>query len=265
VLVEPDIDTFNLDLSEIESKITSKTKAIMLVHLYGRICWNEEVKELAKKYNLLIIEDNAQAIGARWKNDVKSGTLGDAAGLSFYPGKNLGALGDSGAVSTDDDALGLIIRSLANYGSQTKYINDYKGLNSRMDEIQAAFLRIKLKYLDSENIQRRKIASFYLKEIVNEKIILPVIEGMLPESHVWHLFVIRSKRRDDLQRYLSGEGIQTLIHYPVPPHKQKCYSEMNGLSFPVTEQIADEALSLPISPVMEFNEIERIVECINKF
>ncbi|MDR3338555.1 MAG: DegT/DnrJ/EryC1/StrS family aminotransferase, partial [Candidatus Symbiothrix sp.] len=267
VFVEPDIRTYNLSIPDIEAHIAAKTKAILVVHLYGRTCWSEELETLAAKYRLKIIEDNAQAIGAFYHGKglrKRTGSLGDAAGNSFYPGKNLGALGDSGAVSTNDAELATLVRALANYGSRKKYIFDYQGLNSRMDEIQAAFLSIKLKYLDNENEIRKKIADCYVKKIKNEKIILP----LLPENkdaHVHHLFVIRTKNRDELQAYLESNGIQTLIHYPVPPHKQAAYKGWNERCFPVTEAIHDEVLSLPISPVMEESEIENLIKLLNQY
>ncbi|MDR3260115.1 MAG: DegT/DnrJ/EryC1/StrS family aminotransferase [Fusobacteriaceae bacterium] len=268
VLVEPDIKTFNLDISLVEQAITPKTKAIMIVHLYGRTCWSEELEVIAKKYSLKIIEDNAQAVGAyyHFNDDTKkrTGNLGNAAGNSFYPGKNLGALGDSGAVTTNDEQLASTIRALANYGSAEKYVNKYQGLNSRMDEIQAAFLSVKLKYLDAENEIRRKIADYYLENIKNEQIILPYPTAHR-ESNVQHLFVIRTKYRDELQKYLTKNDIQTLIHYPIPPHKQKAYAEWNSLSFPITEKIHDEALSLPIYSSMENEEVLTIVNLINKW
>ncbi|MEN9907206.1 MAG: hypothetical protein RLZZ540_347 [Bacteroidota bacterium] len=262
VLVEPDLNTYNLDINLIESKITSKTKAIMVVHLYGRVCWSEHLELLAKKYNLKIIEDNAQAIGARWEG-IRTGNLGDAAGFSFYPGKNLGALGDSGAVTTKDTELAKVIRTLANYGSAQKYVNQYQGLNSRMDEIQAAFLNVKLKYVDKEIQIRREIAAYYLENIKNNKIILP--ELVSNEEHVWHLFVIRVKDREKLQLFLQHKGIQTLIHYPIPPHKQVCYPKTQNLKLPFTEQIHDEVLSLPISPVMSMDEVDLVCEALNTF
>ena len=262
VFVEPDLNTYNLDIDLVESKITSKTKAIMVVHLYGRVCWNNKLEDLAKKYNLKIIEDNAQSIGAKW-NGIRTGNLGDAAGFSFYPGKNLGALGDSGAVTTKDKELADVIRALANYGSAQKYVNQYQGLNSRMDEIHAAFLNVKLPYVDKEIINRRAVAKYYLENIKNTKIILP--ESGLNEEHVWHLFVIRTKNRDNLHKYLTDNGIQTLIHYPIPPHKQKCYSDFNSKSLPITESIHEEILSLPISPVMNQEEILKIVKIINEY
>ncbi|MCD4724164.1 MAG: DegT/DnrJ/EryC1/StrS family aminotransferase [Bacteroidales bacterium] len=269
VLIEPDIQTYNLDISLVEQHITSRTRAIMLVHLYGQACWSEELENIAKKYKLKIIEDNAQAIGAIW-NSQKTGSLGDAAGNSFYPGKNLGALGDAGAVTTDDDELAGVVRALGNYGSSKKYINDYQGVNSRMDEIQAAFLSIKLKYLDAENHRRNEIAQYYLNNINHPNIILPQINLKLKTqnsklNHVWHLFPIRHPHRNKLQQYLSKNGIQTLIHYPIPPHKQLAYKEWNKLSFPITEKIHDEVLSLPISPVMTVNEKEIIIKVISEY
>jgi len=263
VLVEPNIDTYNIDISKIEEKITPKTKAIFIVHLQGRVVFSEELKNLATKHDLKIIEDNAQAIGAEW-NGIKTGNLGDAAGFSFYPGKNLGALGDSGAVTTNDNELASVIRAHANYGSNEKYVNIYKGLNSRLDEIQAAVLDIKLKYIDEENSQRRKIATRYISEIKNSKIILP--ENPENENeHVWHVFVIRTAERAALQDHLTNNEIQSLIHYPIPPHKQKAYEEWKNLSFPITEKIHEEVLSLPISPVMSDDEISKVIDVLNKF
>ncbi len=268
VLVEPDLNTYNLDISLVERHITKKTKAIMVVHLYGQVCWSEELAELARKHNLKIIEDNAQAIGAQW-NNIRTGALGDASGFSFYPGKNLGALGDSGAVTTNDDKLADIVRALANYGSRVKYENNHQGLNSRLDEIQAAFLSVKLKYLDAENSLRRQIAQYYCDHIENHDIILPSVYNN-PEikidsnlSHVWHLFVIRTGERRELQKFLEQRGIQTIIHYPIPPHKQKAYSEWNDIHLPVTEKIHHEVLSLPISPVMAMEEVEQVVNVVN--
>ncbi len=263
VFAEPDPETFNLDLAKIEALITPKTKAIMVVHLYGRVCWSEELEALAKKYNLKIIEDNAQAIGAEW-NGIKTGNLGDAAGFSFYPGKNLGALGDGGAVTCKDALLAKTIRALANYGSQEKYVNQYQGLNSRLDEIQAAVLDVKLKYIDAENARRREIAERYIAEINNDKITLPSLPED-PNEHVWHLFVIRTEKRAELQKHLEENGVQTLIHYPIPPHKQKAYKFWNHLSFPLTEQIHQEVLSLPISPVMTNEDVNQVIEKVNNF
>lgn len=261
VLVEPNIENYNIDITKIEENITEKTKAIMIVHLYGRVVFSDELKTLAKKYNLKIIEDNAQAIGATW-NGIKTGNLGDAASFSFYPGKNLGALGDAGAVTTNDETLAKTIRAISNYGSNQKYVNIYQGLNSRLDEIQATALDVKLKYIDKENQRRKEIAARYLSEIKNDKIILPENPKNVDEN-VWHLFVIRTKERERLQNYLTENGIQTLIHYPIPPHKQEAYKDMNDLSFPITETIHNEVLSLPISPVMEEEEIEKLINIIN--
>lgn len=263
VFAEPDAETFNLDLDKIEALITPKTKVIMVVHLCGQVCWSQELEALAKKHNLKIIEDNAQAIGAEWQG-IKSGSLGDAAGFSFYPGKNLGALGDAGAVTCKDDLLAKTIRALANYGSAEKYVNKYQGLNSRLDEIQASVLDVKLKYIDADNDKRRKVAEAYVKGIKNSKITLPTIPAD-PKEHVYHLFVIKTSKRDQLQKYLTENDIQTIIHYPIPPHKQKAYKYYNHLSFPITEKIHDEVLSLPISPVMEENEIQKIIEVLNNY
>lgn len=260
ILVEPDLETYNLDFNKI--KITKRTKAIMIVHLYGKVCFSDELKSFASKNDLKIIEDNAQAIGATWKG-VKTGNLGDAAGFSFYPGKNLGALGDAGAVTTNDAELAKIIKAIANYGSSKKYVNDYIGLNSRMDEIQAAFLNIKIKNIDKENSRRKEIAEYYNKNITNNKIKIPINE--IENEHVWHLYVIRTSNRNELQNYLLENGIETLIHYPIPPHKQKCYKQLNNLKLTITEKIHNEVLSLPISPVMTNEEIQKVVKTINLF
>lgn len=263
VLIEPDIDTYNIDPFKIEEKITERTKSIMIVHLYGQNAMHSEIQRLSKKFNLKLIEDNAQASGAFY-NESRTGSLGDAAGHSFYPGKNLGALGDGGAVTTNDDEMASVIRAIANYGSNKKYVNDYQGLNSRLDEIQAAVLRVKLKRLDEDNRKRQEIAQYYIENIGNPEIILPQIDSII-NSHVWHLFVIRHKQREKLQQYLSKNGIQTLIHYPIPPHKQKAYKEWNELILPITEQIHDEVLSLPISPIITKYEAEKTVAIINNF
>ncbi|PQA94337.1 aminotransferase [Chryseobacterium shigense] len=263
VFVEPDVNTYNIDITKIEEKITSKTKAILIVHLQGRIVFSEELKDLAQKHQLKLVEDNAQAIGAEWKG-IKSGNLGDAAGFSFYPGKNLGALGDAGAVTTNDKKLFETIRAIANYGSNQKYVNIYKGLNSRLDEIQAAVLDVKLKYIGHENGTRREIAKRFISEINNPKIILP--ENPADENeHVWHVFVIRTEKRDELQSYLTEKGIHTIIHYPIPPHKQEAYKEYSHLSFPITEKMHDEVLSLPISSVLEEEEIQTIIKAVNGY
>ncbi|MFY7734925.1 MAG: DegT/DnrJ/EryC1/StrS family aminotransferase [Bacteroidia bacterium] len=269
VLVEPNLQSYNLDIDLIQQAITPKTKAIMVVHLYGQVCWNDKLVEIAKNNNLKIIEDNAQAIGAIY-NGTKTGNLGDAAGFSFYPGKNLGALGDAGAVSTNDDQLAERVRALGNYGSKKKYVNEFQGLNSRLDELQAAFLDVKLKYIDTENQYRRQIAQRYLSEINNPNIILPVpvatqFSPAENKEHVWHLFVIRCEKRDALQNYLAEKGIQTLIHYPIPPNKQLAYKELNHLDFPITNTIHDQVLSLPISPVLTQEEVTKIIEVINQF
>jgi len=263
VFVEPCLDSYNIDIDNIENKISDRTRAIMVVHLYGRVCWSEKLASIALKYNLKIIEDNAQAIGASF-NGIKTGNLSDAAGFSFYPGKNLGALGDSGAVTTSNSKLAEAIRAIANYGSNQKYVNTYTGLNSRMDEIQAAFLSVKLKYIDKENSIRRTIAKYYIDNIKNSKITLP-LNPEFPENHVWHLFVIRTINRDVLQKYLTDNNIQTIIHYPIPPHKQNCYSKYNNISLPITEKIHNEVLSLPISPVMKESEVVRIIDVMNKW
>ncbi|MBD8084611.1 DegT/DnrJ/EryC1/StrS family aminotransferase [Chryseobacterium caseinilyticum] len=261
VLVEPDLNNYNIDITKIEDKISPKTKGIMIVHLYGRIIFSDDLKNIAAKHNLKIIEDNAQAIGAEWKG-IRSGNLGDAAGFSFYPGKNLGALGDGGAVTTSDDELAKTIRALANYGSNQKYINIYQGLNSRLDELQAAVLDVKLKYIDTDNDRRREIAERYVLEVKNPNIILPELLDNGKE-HVWHLFVIRTSEREKLQNYLTENGVQTLIHYPIPPHKQGAYREMNELHFPITDKIHSEVLSLPISPVMSNEEVLKVINVLN--
>lgn len=269
VLIEPDINTYNLDIDLIEQKITDRTKAIMVVHLYGQVCWSTKLEDLAKKYNLKVIEDNAQAIGAEW-NGIKTGALGDAAGFSFYPGKNLGALGDAGAVSTKDDELAQVIRALANYGSKQKYVNEYQGLNSRLDEIQAAFLDVKLKYLEAENQYRRQIAQYYCKNISHPDIILPGRPDFFTTeqsnlTHVWHLFVVRTSNRQKLQDHLAAAGIQTLIHYPIPPHKQLAYKHMNEQTFELTESIHEHVLSLPIGPTLSLDEMKTVVSVVNSF
>ncbi|KAA6340142.1 dTDP-3-amino-3 6-dideoxy-alpha-D-galactopyranose transaminase [termite gut metagenome] len=262
VLVEPDIETYQIDDRKIEAVITSKTKSILMVHLYGRCAYTDKVNELCDNYDLKLVEDNAQAHGCKFKGR-KTGSLGDAAGHSFYPGKNLGALGDGGAVTTSDKELAEIVRALANYGSAKKYVFKYVGHNSRLDEIQAAILDVKLKHLDEDIALRKKIAQYYMAHITNPEIITPIVEDL--DMHVFHIFPIRYKRRDELQKYLAENGVQTVIHYPIPPHKQECYEEWNALSLPITEQIHDEELSLPMSPVMREWEIEKVVEIVNSF
>ena len=266
VLVEPEINSFNIDPFKIEEKITDRTRAVMIVHLYGQNSMHPEIHRMTKKYNLKLIEDNAQAQGCFY-GKARTGSIGDAAGHSFYPGKNLGALGDAGAVTTDNDELADVIRAIANYGSKVKYQNLYRGLNSRLDEIQAAILRVKLPHLDKQNQHRSEIARLYCTNIKNKKIILPIYNDLVGDnfnSQVWHLFVIRSLERNQLQQFLAGNDIQTLIHYPIPPHKQVAYQEWNALSFPITEQIHNEVLSLPISPVMTFEEANRVIEILNQ-
>jgi len=262
VLVEPDISTYNINPDLIEEKITTKTKAIMVVHLYGQAVCMDKIWEIAKKYNLKIIEDAAQAHGAFYQNR-RTGNLGDAAGFSFYPGKNLGALGDGGAVTTNDEDLYLRIKAIANYGSHKKYENIYKGVNSRLDEIQAAILDVKLQYLDSDNSKRRKIAKLYRENIKNPLIILPEVKD--ENSHIWHVFATRVQNRDAFMKYLADNDIQTLIHYPIPPHKQAAYKEWNNLSFPITEKIHREIVSLPISPVMRDDEVNTIIRAANEY
>ena len=267
VLVEPDINTYNLNPDLIEAKITKKTKAIMAVHLYGQVCDMDKINKIAKKHKLKAIEDSAQAHGAIYDGK-RTGNLGDASGFSFYPGKNLGALGDGGAITTNDDELAEAIKAYRNYGSQQKYVNKYKGLNSRLDEIQATILRVKLKHLDADNQKRREIAQYYCDNITNLKIVLPITSHSSPitkKDHVWHLFVIRCKERDELQTYLSNNGVQTIIHYPIPPHKQVAYKELNNLLLPITEQIHSEVLSLPMCPVFSNAEVEKIVRIINEW
>ncbi|MEW4431797.1 DegT/DnrJ/EryC1/StrS family aminotransferase [Paenibacillus pabuli] len=263
VLIEPDIQTYNLDPGKIEQCITVNTKAILVVHLYGQSCNMQPIKDLADKYSLKIIEDCAQAHGSVYDNK-KVGNLGDAGAFSFYPGKNLGALGDGGAITTNDEELYNTLHALRNYGSHKKYENIYKGCNSRLDEIQAPILNEKLKYLDRDNEYRRFIASYYLNNINNRYIVLPYIESE-PSSHVWHLFVIRVTNRKKFIDYMHENEIQTMIHYPIPPHKQKAYKEWNEESFPISEKIHSEVVSLPISPVIELEDIKRIVEVVNEY
>lgn len=262
VLVEPDIRTYNINPDLIEDKITEKTKAIMIVHLYGQAVQTDKIISLAHKYNLKVIEDSAQAHGAVYKGK-KVGNLGDASGFSFYPGKNLGCMGDGGCVTTNDDKLAFKIRALANYGSDRKYHHIFKGINSRLDEIQAAILDVKLPFLDEDNEKRRKISKYYRENIKNPKIILPKTYD--EKAHVWHVFVVRCENRDNFQKYLEENGIQTNIHYPTPPHKQGAYAEWNELSYPVTEKIHSEVISIPISPVLTEEEVMKTVEVINKY
>lgn len=260
VLVEPSLQTFQIDPDKIEEAITPKTKAILIVHLYGQNAYTEKIGQICKTHNLLLIEDNAQAHGCLYQGR-KTGSLGNAAGHSFYPGKNLGALGDGGAVTTDDPLLAETVRALANYGSQRKYVFRYKGRNSRLDEIQAAVLDVKLKHLDDDNAKRKDVAKKYIEGIKNPDIILPHVENW--DSHVFHIFPIMTKNREALQKYLADNGVQTLIHYPIPSHKQQCYKEWADRIYPVTEKIHAEELSLPISPVQTPEETDRIIHLLN--
>jgi dTDP-4-amino-4,6-dideoxygalactose transaminase len=259
VLIEPDINSYQIDDTKIEAAITPKTKAIMIVHLYGRCSYTEKIVELCKKHKLKLIEDNAQAHGCLYHGR-KTGSLGDAAGHSFYPGKNLGALGDGGAITTDDAELAEVVRALANYGSSKKYVFQYRGRNSRLDEIQAAVLNVKLRHLDEDNQRRKEIAKKYISGIKNTNIVLPVVDDW--DANVFHIFPIRTERRDELQEYLSEKRIQTLIHYPIPPHKQECYKEWNELSFPITEQIHNEELSLPMGSMMTDEQVHCVIMCL---
>ena len=279
ILVEPKLNTLEIDDDRVEEVITPKTKAICIVHLYGRNAYTEKIGSLCKKYNLKLIEDNAQAHGCQvpidstQKDDSslftlhssfkRTGSIGDAAGHSFYPGKNLGALGDGGAVTTDDEELAKAIRALANYGSQKKYVFKYTGRNSRLDEIQAAVLDVKLKYLDQDNQHRKDMAKLYINGINNPLITLP--DTLPEEQNVFHLFPILCERRDELQKYLNEKGIGTVIHYPIPPHKQECYKEWNYMVLPITEQIAQQELSLPIGPTISSEEVIFVINLINQF
>lgn len=262
VLVEPKLETYNLNPDLIQEKITMKTKAILAVHLYGQLAEMNQINKIAAQNNLIVVEDSAQAHGAILENR-KAGNLSNAAAFSFYPGKNLGALGDGGAITTNDLDLAKTIRSLRNYGSQEKYKNDYVGVNSRLDELQAAFLSVKLPNLDLENKARKAIANRYLLEIKNDKIILPFWD--FSSNHVFHLFVIRTQKREDLQAYLSKNGIQTMIHYPIAPHQQKALKYWNSLSFPITEKTHNEVLSLPMNPVLTPEEVSFIIRLLNQY
>ena len=266
VLVEPNISTYNIDPIKIKEAITAKTKVILPVHLYGQLAEMPEIMQIAKQHNLLVLEDSAQSHGAQIQGK-KAGNWGDASGFSFYPGKNLGALGDAGAVTTNDAELATMLKALRNYGSHEKYKNLVPGVNSRLDEIQAALLDVKLKYLDQETQHRRYIASLYLNGIKNPLIQLPLgdVDAESYMQHVWHLFVIRTNQRDALQQYLLDHGVQTLIHYPIPPHKQQAYKEWNSLSYPISEQIHREVLSLPMGPTLSIVDAERVVALCNQF
>lgn len=262
VFVEPDLKTLEIDPERLKEAITERTRAVMIVHLYGRNAFNDKIKRICEEKGLLLIEDNAQAHGCQWKGR-KTGGLGDAAGHSFYPGKNLGALGDAGAVTTNDPEVAEMVRSLGNYGSSKKYIFPYKGINSRIDELQAAILNVKLPHLDEENEIRKWIAKAYYDGIRNPLIWMP--EQGVAEENVYHLFPIFTEKRDELREYLFDKGIETLIHYPVAPHKQECYPEFHNLHLPITEKIHKEEVSLPISPVMNENEIKQVISVLNEW
>ncbi len=265
VLVEPDPGTFNIDASLIENKINNRTRAIMIVHLYGRCAMDARIQEIAAKHNLKVIEDNAQAVGSVWSGR-RTGSLGDAAAHSFFPTKNLGALGDAGAVTTNDAALAGMIRTMGNYGSHATGLNDVQGVNSRLDEVQAAVLNVKLPRLDRDNDRRRKVAEYYLATIANPAITLPSKPPSTEErSHVWHLFVVRCKQRDKFQQYLLEQGIETLIHYRLPPHQQGAFQQWNGLALPITEAIHREVVSLPLHPLLEEREVQAIADAVNRF
>lgn len=261
VLVEPDPESFQIDSSHIEKSITSKTKVLVIVHLYGGCAFNQEIKKICEDNSLLLIEDNAQAHGCKY-GEKRTGSLGDASAHSFYPGKNLGAFGDAGAVATNDAELAQMVRSLTNYGSSGKYVFDFKGLNSRMDEVQATILNVKLKYLDEDNRKRREVARKYTEGIKHPDIVLP--KKLLEQGSVFHIFPILSEQRNELRKYLAEKGIETLIHYPIPPHKQKALIEFSGLSLPITEKVHRQEFSLPISPVLTNEEVDYVIEVVNQ-
>ena len=260
VLVEPRLDTLQIDDARIEEALSSRTKALMIVHLYGICAYTDRIGDICRRHGLKLVEDNAQAHGCVF-GERRTGSLGDAAGHSFYPGKNLGALGDAGAVTTDDAQLAEVVRALGNYGSYKKYVHDHKGCNSRIDELQAAMLDVKLKYLDTENEQRRTVASIYINKVKNPLILLPKLQ----RDCVWHIFPVLCERRDDLQQYLRDHGVETQIHYPIPPHQQKCYAEWAGLSLPVTERIHAQELSIPCNQGMTKEEVDHIADLLNQF
>lgn len=262
ILVEPNIESFNIDPNNIKDAITDRTKAILPVHLYGQLADMSAIMQIANDHNLLVLEDSAQAHGASCKGKV-AGNWGDASGFSFYPGKNLGALGDAGAITTNDDELAMTLRALRNYGSHEKYKNLFAGVNSRLDEIQAAMLNVKLPHLNKEIAYRREVANAYRQGISNPQIILPTTQN--ESSHVWHVFVVRCEQRDRLQKYLADNGVQTLIHYPIPPHKQQAYKEWKELSYPISEKIHTEVLSLPIGPTLSMTEVDQIIYLCNAY
>ena len=261
ILVEPNINTYQIDPEKIENVITNKTKGILLVHLYGRCSYTNSIGEICKKYNLKLVEDNAQAHGCKFE-EKRTGSIGDGA-HSFYPGKNLGAFGDAGAVTTDNDELAVMVRSLANYGSSKKYVFEYKGRNSRLDETNAAILSVKLKYLDEDNNKRKMVAKEYISRINNPLIKLPEYPNR--DENVFHVFPVLVEKRDEFQKYLADNNIQTIIHYPIPPHKQKAYREWNNLSYPITELIHNQELSLPMSPTLTSEQVDYVIEIINKW
>jgi dTDP-4-amino-4,6-dideoxygalactose transaminase len=265
VMVEPKLNTLEIDDDLIEAQITNKTKAICIVHLYGRNAYTDKIGALCKKYNLKLVEDNAQAHGCKHTDGRTTGSIGDAAGHSFYPGKNLGALGDGGAVTTNDDALAEAVRTLANYGSQKKYVFKYTGRNSRLDEIQAAVLDVKLKYLVEDNAHRKLVANYYYDHINNPLVTLP--DRLSDDQNAYHLYpiLVADGKRDALHDYLDQNGVGTVIHYPIAPHKQECYKEWNHMSLQITERIADQELSLPIGPSISLEEVSQVVELINNF
>jgi dTDP-4-amino-4,6-dideoxygalactose transaminase len=262
VFVEPDPTSFNIDVRRLKDHLSARTKAVLPVHLYGQLAEMSEIMSFAEDHGLFVLEDAAQAHGASQRG-VRAGAWGHAAGFSFYPGKNLGALGDAGAVVTNDPALAECVRAIANYGSHRKYENLYKGTNSRLDDLQAAMLRVKLGHLERETSERRKIAGRYLAEISNPRLLLPKIHS--EQSHVWHLFVVRSSHRKELIEHFNKFNIQTLIHYPIPPHLQNAYSEYKDLPLPITEQIHREVLSLPMSPVMSTEDVKLVIVAANSF
>lgn len=266
VLVEPTFDNLEIDIDKIEAAITPKTKGIMIVHLYGRVAYNDKLGEICKKHNLKLMEDCAQSQGCAWKG-VKTGALGDAAAHSFYPGKNLGAFGDAGAVTTSDKELASVVRALANYGSQKKYVFKYVGMNSRMSEPDAAVLDVKLKYLDEDNKKRQELAAYYYENIKNPLITLP--SRIADENNVYHQFPIFCERRDELQKFLADNGVQTLIHYPIPPHHQECYEKESWntprLSLPITEKIHEQELSIPMNQAISAEEAKKVVDILNSF
>lgn len=263
ILVEPKLNSLEIDDDKIEERITAKTKAICIVHLYGRCAYTEKIGSLCKKHNLKLVEDNAQAHGCLYSDGRMTGSIGDAAGHSFYPGKNLGALGDGGAVTTNNDELAKAVRALANYGSSKKYVFKYTGRNSRLDEIQAAVLDVKLNYLVEDNAHRKMVANYYYDQLKHPLVMLP--DRLPDDQNVYHLFPILCEKRDALHDYLDKNGVGTIIHYPIPPHKQECYKAWNGMRLPITEYIAEHELSLPIGPSITMEEVKQVVDLINKF